>query len=111
MRLARRLAAARRDTVCVTSERHAKPALIVYSRQGCHLCELMIEKLLPLLRGRADLEIRDVDTRDDWCAQYGERVPVLTHDGQTVCEYHLDTKAVLRLLCASGQGIGAQPGA
>lgn len=84
---------------------------MVYSRQGCHLCELMIEALLPLLRGRADLEVRDVDTRDDWCVQYGERVPVLTLNDLTVCEYHLDTQAVERLLAASGRGIGAQPGA
>ncbi|MEX0707564.1 MAG: glutaredoxin family protein [Woeseia sp.] len=91
--------------------RSPRPSLIVYSRQGCHLCELMIEALLPMLRGRADLEIRDIDTRDDWREQYGERVPVLTLNGRTVCQYHLDTQALERMLDSRGPGIGAQPGA
>ena len=91
--------------------RSPRPLLIVYSRQGCHLCELMIEALLPLLRGRADLEICDVDTRDDWREQYGERVPVLVLNGRTVCQYHLDAQALERMLAAPGPGIGAQPGA
>ena len=32
-------------------------AISVYSRQGCHLCEQLIEELLPLIRGRLDLEV------------------------------------------------------
>jgi len=95
----------------MTPDSDARPSLIVYSRQGCHLCELMVEAQLPLLRGRADLEICDVDTRDDWRVQYGERLPVLTLNGRTVCEYHLDAQALERLLDAAAPGIGAQPGA
>ena len=34
----------------------------VYSRQGCHLCEDLIEDLLPLIDGKLALEIRDIDT-------------------------------------------------
>jgi hypothetical protein len=72
--------------------------LVVYSRQGCHLCEIMIEELLPLARGRARVRVRDVDTRDDWRELYGRRVPVLEYDGLSLCEYRLDHGAVRELL-------------
>ncbi len=77
-------------------------SLIVYSRRGCHLCEQLIEELLPLLRGRAELSVRDIDTRDDWRAAYDTRVPVLEYDGEVVCQYHLDRKALTSILNADG---------
>ncbi len=78
----------------------ARPRIAVYSRQGCHLCELLIEQLLPLLRGRADVVVRDVDSRDDWRAKYGLRVPVVELDGAELCRYELDAAAVRRALDA-----------
>ena len=70
----------------------------VYSRQGCHLCELMIEDLLPLLRGRLELVIHDVDSREDWKRDYDTRVPVVEYDGELICQYHLDREALTRIL-------------
>ena len=67
--------------------------LIVYSRRGCHLCEVMVEELLALARGRCEIDVRDVDTRDDWREAYGLRVPVLTWDGQELCEFELTDAA------------------
>lgn len=72
--------------------------LTVYSRHGCHLCELLVEELLPLARGRAQVEVVDVDTRDDWRERYGLRVPVVELDGRFVCEFHLDRAALARAL-------------
>ena len=72
--------------------------LRVYSRQGCHLCEEMIEQLLPLVRGRLELEVCDVDTRADWLEQYHTRVPVVEYDGELICQYHLDRDALARIL-------------
>lgn len=72
--------------------------LYVYSRAGCHLCEIMIEELLPLLRGRARIEVRDIDTNPQWLEKYDLRVPVLEFDGRCVCEARLDTAAVTALL-------------
>mgnify|MGYP000107868357 CR=1 FL=1 len=43
-----------------------KPVLYVYSRRGCHLCDVLVEELLPLVRGRMDVEVRDIDSHDDW---------------------------------------------
>ena len=55
--------------------------LYVYSRRGCHLCEVLIE-------------VRDIDSREDWRERYDSRVPVVEFDGRLVCEYTLDRDAV-----------------
>ena len=39
------------------------PVLNIYSRRGCHLCEILIEELLPITDGLAELNILDIDTR------------------------------------------------
>ncbi len=66
---------------------------IVYSRRGCHLCEVMVEQLLDLVRGRVEIDVRDVDTRDDWHEAYGLRVPVLVWNGRELCEFELTEAA------------------
>ena len=65
-----------------------------YTRQGCHLCEVMLEQLMPMLRGHADIDIRDVDTVTEWREKYGTRVPVLEVSGMLICDYPLDRSAV-----------------
>ena len=82
-------------------------AIQVYSRQGCHLCEVLVEELLPLIHGRLELEVRDIDTRADWLEKYNARVPAVEYDGELVCEYYLDKGAISRLLdsLVPGQGI------
>ncbi len=42
------------------------PIVEVYSREGCHLCEILIEDLLNLTRGRADVRVQEIDSRPDW---------------------------------------------
>ena len=73
-------------------------ALRVYSRRGCHLCEELIEELLPLIRDRLTLEVCDIDTRTEWRERYDTRVPVVEYDGELVCQYHLDRDAIVRIL-------------
>lgn len=72
--------------------------IVVYSRQGCHLCEVLIEELLPLLRGQAELVVRDIDTRADWLDAYDTRVPVVEMDGRVLCQYSLDRDNLQRAL-------------
>jgi hypothetical protein len=74
------------------------PVLRVYSRQGCHLCDLLVEELLPLVRGTLDVEVCDIDTRTDWRTKYDVRVPVVEYEDRLVSEYPLDRGAVSRLL-------------
>ncbi len=73
----------------------ATTQFIVYSRRGCHLCELLLEELEPLVRGRARITVRDVDDDPAWRAEYGDRVPVLHCDGEDICQYNLDRQAVM----------------
>ena len=72
--------------------------LTVYSRQGCHLCDVMIDELLPLVRGRFEIVVHDIDSREDWKRKYNTRIPVLEYDGEQICQYHLDRGAITRIL-------------
>jgi hypothetical protein len=67
---------------------------IVYSRRGCHLCEVLLAELEPMVRGRARISVRDVDEDPEWRSAYGERVPVVCLDDQEICHYRLDRRAV-----------------
>lgn len=73
-------------------------AIKVYSRRGCHLCEILIEELLQLVQGRMDVEVLDIDTCDDWREKYDTRVPVVKYDGDLICQYHLDRDALAAIL-------------
>lgn len=73
-------------------------AIQVYSRRGCHLCEVLIEELLDMNRGRLDVEILDIDTCEEWRAKFDTRVPVVKYDGDLICQYHLDRDALARIL-------------
>lgn len=70
----------------------------VLSRPGCHLCETLIEQLLPIVRDVADVEV--VNINDDVALQqeYGTRIPVVMIGGVSVCEYFLDQAAVFAAL-------------
>ena len=74
------------------------PILQVFSRRGCHLCEQLIDELLPLIRGRLELVVCDIDTREDWRNEYDTRVPVVKYDGEFICQYHLDRDALTKIL-------------
>jgi hypothetical protein len=73
-------------------------ALEVYSRQGCHLCDLLVEELLPLVRGTLRVEVRDIDSRPEWLAKYDVRVPVVEYEDRLISEYPLDRRAISRLV-------------
>ena len=50
--------------------------LILYSKPGCHLCEGLLEKL-EQVDIEFELEIRNINTREDWFAAYQYEIPVL----------------------------------
>ncbi|MEM8548609.1 MAG: glutaredoxin family protein [Pseudomonadota bacterium] len=68
--------------------------LVLYSRPGCHLCENLLEELLPLLRGRAGLREVNIDTDPALRAQFDVRVPVLAAGEDVISEAFLDRDAV-----------------
>jgi hypothetical protein len=75
--------------------------ICVYSRRGCHLCEVLIEEMLPLLQGRIDIEVRDIDTNDDWKNAYDVRIPVVEYEGRVICEYPLDKAKIAAIVASS----------
>ena len=38
-----------------------KPVFYVYSKKGCHLCEILIEQLLELIKDQAEIHIEDIE--------------------------------------------------
>ena len=69
-----------------------------YSRRGCHLCEVMLEELLPLIRGRVEIEYRDIDSQPEWLEKYDIRIPVIEYNARLVSEYPLDYGAISAVL-------------
>ncbi|MGY6528580.1 MAG: glutaredoxin family protein [Cyanobacterium sp.] len=51
--------------------------LILYSKQGCHLCEGLEEKLREIDDFSLTIELRDITTNEQWFEMYKYEIPVL----------------------------------
>lgn len=79
--------------------------LILYTRQGCHLCDRLDQMLTPylvLLWEGNDVELikRDIDDQDDWHEAYSQRVPVLEHEGKVILEGRPEAEVVAKAMRA-----------
>ena len=74
-------------------------SVVVYSRKGCHLCEVVKESLSKLSRrgGFTWSEI-DVDANPDLRRQFTDEVPVVFINGRKAFKYHMDERDFLRKL-------------
>lgn len=73
--------------------------LTLYSRIGCHLCDVMKEQLDTIAaRIPFTLEVVDIDRDPALKAEYNWDVPVLLVDGKKVAKYRLDEAMLLRRL-------------
>ena len=74
--------------------------LVVVSREGCDLCEAMLQELAELERTSAipPVLIVDVDASPELVRQFGLKVPVLLLDGSAICHYTLNSNELLRLV-------------
>jgi thioredoxin-like negative regulator of GroEL len=73
--------------------------LLVFTRPGCHLCEVLIEELEPLCRESAvRLHVVNVDDQPEWVQRFGTRVPVVCSGAREISAYPLDRRAVLAWL-------------
>jgi thioredoxin reductase (NADPH) len=69
--------------------------LTLVSRVYCHLCHDMEVALTPLaLEFGVLVDVLDADADPELETLFGERVPVLLHDGNELCHYFLDTAKV-----------------
>ncbi len=72
----------------------------LYSRQGCHLCEVAEATLREVRETHPfELEIVDIDQSPELVAEYGEEIPVTVIDGLRHDYFRVDrerfTKAIL----------------
>jgi glutaredoxin len=75
--------------------------VVVYSRKGCHLCEIVKETLHKLQRrGGFDWQEIDVDGDDQLRRLYNDEVPVVFIDGHKAFKYHMDEEEFLRKIAA-----------
>ena len=73
--------------------------VVVYSRKGCHLCEVVKESLNKLSRrGGFTWQEIDVDTDTELRHQFNDEVPVVFIDGRKAFKYHMDEQEFLRKL-------------
>jgi glutaredoxin len=73
--------------------------VVVYSRKGCHLCEV-VKETLTQFQGDADFEWHevDIDTDPQLQQKYNDEVPVVFIDGRKAFKYHMDGQRFLRAL-------------
>jgi len=73
--------------------------VVVYSRKGCHLCEIVKETLIKLhRRGGFTWREVDVDTDETLRRKFTDEVPVVFIDGRKAFKYRLDEREFLRKL-------------
>ena len=75
--------------------------VVVYSRKGCHLCEIVKESLSKLQR-RGGFHWRevDVDSDENLRRRFTDEVPVVFIDGRKAFKYRMDEQEFLRKLAS-----------
>jgi hypothetical protein len=69
----------------------ARGPLVLYVREGCHLCDQFLIELAIELGGQTGvIGIRNVDDDPELAVRYGLRVPVLECAGQVAGEGRFD---------------------
>jgi hypothetical protein len=70
--------------------------VVVYSRPGCHLCEVAIEQLVGLHDEGYRFQLHEVDIESDdlLLRRHLEKIPVVEIDGIVASELILDLTAV-----------------
>lgn len=75
--------------------------VVVYSRKGCHLCEIVKESIVKLhKRGGFNWREVDVDSDSEVRRLYNDEVPVVFINGRKAFKYRMDEKEFLRKLAA-----------
>jgi len=73
--------------------------VIVYSRKGCHLCEIVKQTLSKLeRRGSFTWREVDVDSDEQLRRQFTDEVPVVFIDGKKAFKYRMAERDFLRRL-------------
>ena len=74
-------------------------ALVLYVREGCHLCDqFLVELSVDLGPAIEELAVVDVDRDEELASRFGLRVPVLEAGGVVLCEGVYDAPRVRQAL-------------
>jgi len=77
----------------------ATSQVVVYSRKGCHLCEIVKETITKLhRRGGFSWSEIDVDSDEHLRRQFTDEVPVVFINGRKAFKYRMDEREFLRKL-------------
>jgi glutaredoxin len=77
------------------------PEVILYSRKGCHLCDVVRQSLAGLsLRAAFNWREVDIDSDEQLRSRYNDEVPVVFIDGRKAFKYRLDEAEFLHKLQA-----------
>jgi len=69
--------------------------LILYYREGCHLCDDMRRELYPFIKQHGFVLIeKDIDTDSELVDKYNIKVPVLCLDDIEICHHFFDRSMV-----------------
>ncbi len=73
--------------------------VVVYSRKGCHLCDI-VKETLAQVQSDADFQWRelDIDVDPQLRQKYNDEVPVVFIDGRKAFKYRMDGHQFLRAL-------------
>jgi glutaredoxin len=80
------------------------PTLILYTKPDCGLCD-KAHSALERVRARVpfDLQVVDISADTRLAERYGERIPVVTVDGEEAYEYRVDERDLVgRIEAAAG---------
>jgi glutaredoxin len=88
-----------RVNLCYTAAMSVLRQVIVYSRKGCHLCEIVKETIAKLhRRGGFTWKEVDVDSDEQLRRQFTDEVPVVFIDGRKAFKYRMSEQEFLRKL-------------
>ncbi len=73
--------------------------VVVYSRKGCHLCDV-VKETLAQIRDEAQFVWRevDIDADPELRQKYNDEVPVVFIDGRKAFKYRMEKRQFLRAL-------------
>ncbi len=73
--------------------------VVLYSRPGCHLCEVARQILIAeQLHHSFELDEVDVEGDEDLEGEFGIRIPVVEIDGEERFEYEVDPDELTRIV-------------
>lgn len=77
----------------------AKPKVVLYTREGCHLCDDM-KRVVEAVGASTPLDLRevDIDTDPDLRRLYDWEVPVLEVDGRKAFKYRVSERELRQRL-------------